>query len=160
MNIVIRVISLSLSHFPKRVLLASLFPRPDENRGGEPGINLHVISHDVFELTTEMSLMWRRWKSRKVDQKFVTTTPFLMCSCFEAFFLPHTRAWEQSQCYKPLLYCNHILKRACLRICQVPLVIYILLRYTVNFCLPAKRPHCRVVLPVRHIWVVLRSETI
>ena len=51
----------------------------------------------------------------------------------------------------------------CSRMRQVPLVTCILLGYTkimVNFCLPAERPHCRVILPVRHIWMVLKSETI
>ena len=46
----------------------------------------------------------------------------------------------------------------CLCMHQVPLVTYILLRYskiTVNFCLPAERPHCIVILPVEHIRAVL-----
>ena len=29
-----------------------------------------------------------------------------------------------------------------------------------NFCLPPERPHCRIILPVRHLWAVLKSETI
>ena len=48
------------------------------------------------------------------------------------------------------------------RMHQVPLVTCILLRYTkitVNFCLPAERPHCMVILPVGHIRVVLKSKT-
>ena len=40
----------------------------------------------------------------------------------------------------------------CSCIHQVPLVTYILL-FTINFCLPAERPHCR-------IWAVLKSEII
>ena len=51
----------------------------------------------------------------------------------------------------------------CSRMRQVPLVTCILLRYTkitVNFCLPAERPHCIVTLPVGHIRVVLKSKTI
>ena len=46
----------------------------------------------------------------------------------------------------------------CLCMCEVPLVTCILLRYTkimVNFCSPAERPHCKVILPVRHVLVVL-----
>ena len=51
----------------------------------------------------------------------------------------------------------------CLRMHQVPLVTCILLRYTKvngNFCLPAERPHCRIILPMRHLRAVLKSETI
>ena len=51
----------------------------------------------------------------------------------------------------------------CSRMRQVPLVTCILLRYTKingNFCLPAERPHCRTILPVRHLRPVLKSETI
>ena len=51
----------------------------------------------------------------------------------------------------------------CLRICQVPLVTCILLHYTKingNFCLSAERPHCRIILPVRHLRAFLKSETI
>ena len=29
-----------------------------------------------------------------------------------------------------------------------------------KFCLPAERPHCRIILPVRHLRAVLKSETI
>ena len=50
---------------------------------------------------------------------------------------------------------------SCMR--QVPLVTCILLRYTkimVNFCLPPERPHCMVILPVGHIWAILKSKTI
>ena len=50
----------------------------------------------------------------------------------------------------------------CLHMRQVPLVTCILLRYTkitVNFCLPAKRPHCIVILPVGHIRAVLKFKT-
>ena len=39
----------------------------------------------------------------------------------------------------------------------------ILLRYTKingNFCLPAERPHCKIILPVRHLRAVFKSETI
>ena len=46
---------------------------------------------------------------------------------------------------------------------QVPLVTCILFHYTkitVNFCLPAERPHCMVILPVGHIRAVLKSKTI
>ena len=48
----------------------------------------------------------------------------------------------------------------CLHMCQVPLVTCILLSYTkimANFCLSAERPHCRVILPVRHIRAILTS---
>ena len=51
----------------------------------------------------------------------------------------------------------------CSRMRRVPLVTCILLRYTkitVNFCLPPERPYCRVILPVRHLRAVLKSETI
>ena len=51
----------------------------------------------------------------------------------------------------------------CSRMRQIPLVICILLRYTkitVNFCLPAERLHCLVILPVGYIWAVLKSKTI
>ena len=43
------------------------------------------------------------------------------------------------------------------------LVTFILLRYTKlnkKFCLSAKRPQCRVILLVRHVQAVLKSETI
>ena len=46
---------------------------------------------------------------------------------------------------------------------QFPLVTCILLHYTkitVNFWLPAERPHCMVILLVGHIWLVLKSKTI
>ena len=51
----------------------------------------------------------------------------------------------------------------CLRMRQVPLVTCILLRYTKtngNFCLPAESPQCKIILPVRHLRVVFKSETI
>ena len=51
----------------------------------------------------------------------------------------------------------------CSRMRQVPLVTCMLLHYTkitVNFCLPAERPHCLVILPVEHIRAVLKSKTI
>ena len=51
----------------------------------------------------------------------------------------------------------------CLRMCQVPLVTCILLRYskiTINFCSPAERLHFMVILPVGHIRAVLKSNTI
>ena len=51
----------------------------------------------------------------------------------------------------------------CSRMHQVPLVTCILLHYTkitVNFCLPPERPHCTVILAVRHIRAVLKSKTI
>ena len=51
----------------------------------------------------------------------------------------------------------------CSRMRQVPLVTCILLRYTKingNFCLPAERPQCKIILPVRHLWAVFKSETI
>ena len=51
----------------------------------------------------------------------------------------------------------------CSRMHQVPLVTCILLHYTKingNFYLPAERPHCRVILPVRHLQAVLKSETV
>ena len=51
----------------------------------------------------------------------------------------------------------------CSRMHQVPLVTCILLRYTKtngNFCLPAERPQCKIILPVRHLWAVFKSETI
>ena len=41
------------------------------------------------------------------------------------------------------------------------LVTCILFCYTKingNFCLPAERPHCRIILPVRHFRAVLKSE--
>ena len=42
----------------------------------------------------------------------------------------------------------------CSRMHQVPLVTCILLRYTKingNFCLPAERPQCKAILPVKHL---------
>ena len=51
----------------------------------------------------------------------------------------------------------------CSRMHQVPLVTWILLRYTkitVNFCLPDERLHCMVILPVGNIWVVLKLKAI
>ena len=39
----------------------------------------------------------------------------------------------------------------------------VLLRYTKingNFCLPAERPHCKIILPVRNLRAVFKSETI
>ena len=46
---------------------------------------------------------------------------------------------------------------------QVPLVTSIQLHYTqimVNFCSPAERPHCRVILPVRHLQAVRNNITL
>jgi len=43
---------------------------------------------------------------------------------------------------------------------QVPLVTCILLRDTRSLCLPAERPHCRIILPVRCLQAVSKSETI
>ena len=43
------------------------------------------------------------------------------------------------------------------RMCKVPLVTCLLLEI---FCLPAERLHCKVILPVRHLRAVLKSETI
>ena len=51
----------------------------------------------------------------------------------------------------------------CSRMCQVPVVTCILLRYTkitTNFCLPAERPHCRAMFLVRHIQKDLKSENV
>ena len=44
--------------------------------------------------------------------------------------------------------------------CKVPLVTCLLLKLMEIFCLPAERLHCKVILPVRHLQVVLKSETI
>ena len=44
--------------------------------------------------------------------------------------------------------------------CKVPLVTCLLLKLMEIFCLPAERLHCKVILPVRHLRVVLKSETI
>ena len=51
----------------------------------------------------------------------------------------------------------------CLHMHQVSLVTCIPLRYSKihkNFYLSAERPHCRILLPVRHLQVVLKSQTI
>ena len=66
---------------------------------------------------------------------------------------PGSCAGEEER--EPGTHCSHM--------CQVPMVTCILLRYTkitVNFCLPAERPHCIVTLPVGHIRAVLKSKTI
>ena len=46
------------------------------------------------------------------------------------------------------------------RMCKVPLVTCLLLKLKEIFCLPAERLHCKVILPVRHLRVVLRLLTI
>ena len=48
--------------------------------------------------------------------------------------------------------------RSCM--CKVPLVTYLILKLMETFCLPAERLHCKVILPVRHLRAVLKSETI
>ena len=51
----------------------------------------------------------------------------------------------------------------CSHMRRVPLITCILLRdtkITVNFCLPAERPHCIVILLLRPIRAVLKSQTI
>ena len=66
---------------------------------------------------------------------------------------PASCAGEEER--EPGTYCSHM--------CQVPLVTCILLHYTkimVNFCLPADRPHCMVILPIGHVRAVLKSKTI
>ena len=71
--------------------------------------------------------------------------------------LPHPQVLVQGRRNESLVHiiCSHMR--------QVPLVTCILLRctkITINFCLPVERPHWRVVLPVRHIRVFLKSRTI
>ena len=66
---------------------------------------------------------------------------------------PGSRAGEEER--EPGTHCS------CMR--QVHLVTCILLHYTkVNgqFCLPAERPHCMVILPLRHIQAIFKSKTI
>ena len=48
----------------------------------------------------------------------------------------------------------------CLRMRQVPCILLRYTKITVNFCLPAERPHCMVILPVGHILAVLKSKAI
>ena len=51
----------------------------------------------------------------------------------------------------------------CSRMRQVPLVTCILLHHTKtngNFCLPAERPQYIIILPVRRLQAVFKSETI
>ena len=51
----------------------------------------------------------------------------------------------------------------CSCMCRVPLVTCIVLDYTkimANFCLHAERVHSRVILPVRHTQVIVKSKTV
>ena len=64
---------------------------------------------------------------------------------------PGSREGEEER--EPGTHCSHTR--------QVSMVTCILLRYTkINFCLPAGRPHCRIILPARHLRAVLKSKTI
>ena len=66
---------------------------------------------------------------------------------------PGSRAAEEGR--EPGTHCSCML--------QVPLVTCILLRYTKvngNFCLPAERPQCKIILHMTHLRAILKSKTI